>query len=102
MSRFCSVSVRKRMVGHNVSHANNKTKRLFELNLHPCSLDSQVFGSPQRLRLSVKGMRTVQKKGGLDAFLAVTPLTRLDPQLHTRKMRFDRMQARQSDQTRAT
>ncbi len=59
----------KPMVGRNVSHANNKTKRRFLPNLQETSLLSDSLGRTIRLRLTVKALRTVEKQGGLDAFL---------------------------------
>ncbi len=63
MSRVCQVTGKKPMTGHNVSHANNKTRRRFLPNLH-----SKRFWVPSenrfvRLRVSSKGMRIIDKKG---------------------------------------
>lgn len=63
MSRVCQVTGKKPMTGHNVSHANNKTRRRFLPNLH-----SKRFWVPSenrfvRLRVSSQGMRIIDKKG---------------------------------------
>lgn len=63
MSRVCQVTGKKPITGHNVSHANNKTRRRFLPNLH-----SKRFWVPSenrfvRLRVSSKGMRIIDKKG---------------------------------------
>jgi large subunit ribosomal protein L28 len=55
--------------GNNVSHANNKTRRRFQPNLQETSLLSDVLGKLVRLRLSTNAIRTIEHKGGLDAFL---------------------------------
>ncbi len=69
MTRQCELTGMKPMVGRNVSHANNKTKRRFLPNLQETSLLSDSLGRTIRLRLTVKALRTVEKQGGLDAFL---------------------------------
>jgi large subunit ribosomal protein L28 len=69
MSRQCELTGTKPMVGRNVSHANNKTKRRFLPNLQETSLLSDSLGRTVRLRLTTAALRTVEKHGGLDAFL---------------------------------
>ena len=63
MAKVCEVTGKKPMSGHNVSHANNKTKRRFEVNLHQKRfwVDSQQ--RYVRLRVSAKGMRIIDKLG---------------------------------------
>ncbi|MCW2245744.1 large subunit ribosomal protein L28 [Azospirillum fermentarium] len=55
--------------GNNVSHANNKSRRRFQPNLQETSLLSDALGQQVRLRLSVAAIRSIEHKGGLDAFL---------------------------------
>jgi large subunit ribosomal protein L28 len=55
--------------GNNVSHANNKNRRRFQPNLQETSLLSDSLGQLVRLRLSVNAIRSIEHKGGLDAFL---------------------------------
>lgn len=69
MARICELTGKKPMVGHNVSHANNRTKRRFLPNLVATSLASDVLGKSVRLRITTSALRTIDKKGGLDAFL---------------------------------
>jgi large subunit ribosomal protein L28 len=69
MARRCSVTGKGVLVGNNVSHANNKTKRRFLPNLQKATLLSDVLGESISLRLTTKGLRTIEHKGGLDAFL---------------------------------
>ncbi|MDP3935891.1 MAG: 50S ribosomal protein L28 [Alphaproteobacteria bacterium] len=69
MARRCSVTGKGVLVGNNVSHANNKTKRRFLPNLQKATLLSDALGESISLRLTTKGLRTIEHKGGLDAFL---------------------------------
>ena len=69
MSRFCELTGKGRQVGHNVSHANNKTKRTFLPNLQNVTLMSEVLGKSIRLRVSTHGLRSVEHVGGLDNWL---------------------------------
>lgn len=89
MSRFCPVSLRRVVKGHNVSHANNKTKRPFFPNLQQFSFASEVLKRVILLRLSVRGMRIIENAGGFDAYLAKTKKTQLDKSLHPYKKAFD-------------
>lgn len=57
------------MVGHNVSHSNIKTKRRFLPALAPASLASDALGQTFKLRITNAALRTVDFRGGLDAFL---------------------------------
>ena len=70
MSRRCELTGKGALVGNNVSHANNKTKRRFLPNLQYVTLRSDALGQAYRLRVSASALRTVDHKGGLDAFLA--------------------------------
>ena len=85
MSRRCIVTGKRVLVGNNVSHANNKTKRRFLPNLQVISLLSDALGKPVRLRLTSRGIKTVEHAGGLDAWLLKTPSARLD--LETRRLK---------------
>ncbi len=69
MSRKCELSGKGPMVGNNVSHANNKTKRRFLPNLQDVTLESEALGRSFRLRISNHALRSVDHRGGLDAFL---------------------------------
>ena len=69
MSRRCELTGVGPMVGHNVSHSNAKTKRRFLPALSPASLQSEALGQTFSLRISNAALRTVDFKGGLDAFL---------------------------------
>ena len=69
MARVCQVTGKAPRVGHHVSHANNKTKRRFLPNLCHVTLISDSLGQRYRLRVSAHALRSVEHRGGLDAFL---------------------------------
>jgi len=77
MSRICELTGKGRQVGHNVSHANNKTKRTYLPNLQNVTLMSDSLGRSIKLRVSTYGLRSVEHVGGLDNWLAKTPDTKL-------------------------
>jgi large subunit ribosomal protein L28 len=79
MSRVCELSGKGPMSGQNVSHANNKTKRRFLPNLNEVTLISDILGQSFRLRISAHALRTVDHRGGLDAFLAKSKDDELSP-----------------------
>lgn len=70
MARRCELTGVGPMVGHNVSHANNKTKRRFLPNLCDVTLQSDKLGRSYKLRVTAAALRSVDHVGGLDAFLA--------------------------------
>ena len=72
MARVCQVTGKRPMVGNNVSHANNKTKRTFLPNLQNVTLLSDALGQGVRLRVSTHGLRSVEHVGGLDKWLTKT------------------------------
>jgi large subunit ribosomal protein L28 len=69
MSRRCELSGKGVMVGHLVSHSNIKTKRRYLPNLNAVTLESETLGRSFRLRIAAAALRTVDHRGGLDAFL---------------------------------
>ena len=79
MSRRCELTGKGPMVGNNVSHANNKTKRRFLPNLNDVSLQSEALGRPVKMRISAAALRTVDHRGGIDAFLLKAPEADLSP-----------------------
>ena len=90
MSRRCAITGRGVQVGHNVSHANNKTKRRFLPNLQTISMLSDALGGPVRLRVTAYGIRTVEVNGGIDAYLLGTPDRKLPPEARRLKRRIER------------
>lgn len=79
MSRRCQITGKKVMAGNNVSHAHNKSRRRFLPNVQHTSLLSETLGRMVRLKLSTNAIRTIEKSGGLDAYLKATATTKLDP-----------------------
>lgn len=69
MSRVCELTAKAVMTGNNVSHANNKTRRRFLPNLVQVTLISEALNQNVRLRISANALRSVEHRGGLDAFL---------------------------------
>jgi large subunit ribosomal protein L28 len=95
MARRCAVTGKGVQVGHNVSHANNKTKRRYLPNLQSTSVLSDVLGSV-RLRITAAAIRTIEHKGGIDAFLRDTPDRKLSPEIRRLKRRVAAASARKS------
>ena len=69
MSRRCDLTGKGPLVGHKVSHSNIKTKRRFLPNLLNVTLMSDALGRSVKLRISANALKTVDHRGGLDAFL---------------------------------
>ena len=69
MSRSCELTGKAVLTGNNVSHANNKTRRRFLPNLCDVTLQSEALGQNVRLRISAHALRSVEHRGGLDAYL---------------------------------
>ena len=69
MSRRCELTGKGLLVGNNVSHANNKTKRTYRPNLQTISLASEALGNSYKLKISMNALRSVDRSGGLDPFI---------------------------------
>jgi large subunit ribosomal protein L28 len=96
MSRRCAVTGKTILVGHNVSHANNKTKRRFMPNLQVISLTSESLGRRVRLKLSTSGLRTIETSGGLDAWLTAQAPSTLAPELRRLRSQVTKAQERKA------
>ncbi|RED17391.1 50S ribosomal protein L28 [Parasphingopyxis lamellibrachiae] len=72
MSRICELTGKGRMVGNNVSHANNRTKKTFLPNLQNVTLMSEALERSFKFRVSTTGLRSVEHVGGLDNWLIKT------------------------------
>ncbi len=92
MSRRCELTGKGTLVGNNVSHANNKTKRVYRPNLQVISLASDALGQTYKLKISMSALRTVDRTGGLDAFL----LKAKDAVLSPRALRLKRLVAKKA------
>jgi len=79
MAWRCELTGKDRQIGHRVSHSNRKTKRQFKPNLLNVTLMSDVLGRRVRLRVSANALKTVDHRGGLDAFLLKAKDTELSP-----------------------
>lgn len=79
MARRCELTGKDVMTGNNVSHANNKSRRRFLPNLCNVSLISDALGETYKLRISAHALRSVEHRGGLDAFLMKAAESDLSP-----------------------
>ena len=70
MSRRCELTGKGVMTGNNVSHAKNRSRRRFLPNLNEVTLASEVLGRSFKFRIAASTLRTVDHRGGLDAFMA--------------------------------
>ena len=93
MSRICELTGKGRMTGHNVSHANNKTKRLFLPNLQNVTLMSEGLDRSFNFRVSTQGLRSVEHVGGLDNWLLKTSDDKLSTTALTVKRELAKKQA---------
>ncbi len=94
MSRRCQITGKGVLTGNNVSHANNHTRRRFLPNLQEASLLSDALGFTVSLRLSTRAIRTIERNGGIDAFLLGTPNRRLPEVARVLKRRIERARAK--------
>jgi large subunit ribosomal protein L28 len=90
MSRKCQVTGKAVMSGNNVSHAENRTRRKFLPNIQSTRLYSEALDRWVSMKVTTNGLRTVEHKGGLDAFLVNTAKTKLDPKLRTIKTQVEK------------
>jgi large subunit ribosomal protein L28 len=81
MSRRCDLTGKGPQSGHRVSHSNRKTKRRFLPNLLNVSMISDALGRTIKLRVSANAIKTVDHRGGLDAFLVKAKNEELSPQM---------------------
>ena len=81
MPKKCELTGKIPMKGHNVSHANNKTKRRFLTNLKKVKFKSEILKRSLKLTVSNAGVRSVDKKGSFDDFLKTVKNKNLSPRL---------------------
>jgi large subunit ribosomal protein L28 len=96
MSRRCEITGKGVQSGNNVSHANNRTRRRFLPNLQVSSMLSDILGVGVTMRLSTRAIRTVERNGGIDAFLLATPDRDLAPEAKQLKRRILRAQTKRA------
>lgn len=94
MSRRCDITGKGVQTGHNVSHANNKTKRRFLPNLQETKLLSDTLGLQIRLKLTTHALRSIEHNGGLDAYLAKTADKKLPVEAKRLKRRIEKAAAK--------
>lgn len=97
MARRCELTGKGTLVGNNVSHANNKTKRIYRPNLQDVNLASELLGNSYVLKISMNALRTVDKNGGLDPFI----LKAKDSVLSPKALRLKRAIAKKASQKAA-
>jgi large subunit ribosomal protein L28 len=93
MARRCELTGKGAQVGHKVSHSNRKTKRRFLPNLCNVTLISDALGRSVRLRISANALKTVDRRGGLDAFLAKAKDAELGPRARELKRQIEKKHA---------
>ncbi len=96
MARRCDFTGRGVQAGNNVSHAHNKTRRRFLPNLQKSSLLSDALGQTIQVRLRTQAIRTIEKRGGLDAYLLSTPNAKLGKKARDLKRRIQKALAGQT------
>ena len=93
MSRRCDLTGKGVLVGHKVSHSNIKTKRRFLPNLLNVTMISDTLGRSVRLKVSANALKTVDHRGGLDAYLMGAKNDVLAPKMRDLKKAIAKKQA---------
>ena len=93
MSRRCDLTAKAAQVGHKVSHSNIKTKRRFLPNLLNVTLISDTLGRSVKMRVSANALKSVDHRGGLDAFLMKAKDGELSPKARELKRAIRKKQA---------
>lgn len=96
MARRCDFTGKGVQAGNNVSHAKNRTRRRFLPNLQVSSLLSDVLGQTIQMRLSTQAIRTIEKRGGLDAYLLSTSNDKLGKKARELKSRIKKVVSAQA------
>ena len=96
MARRCAITGKGVLYGHNVSHANNKTKRRFLPNLQKTTLLSDALGHLISVRLTVNAIRSIEHNGGLDAYLLGISSAKLPVEARRLKKRIEKALDKQS------
>ena len=96
MSRRCDLTGKGAQTGHKVSHSNRKTKRRFLPNLLNVTVISDALGRSVKLRVSANALKSVDHRGGLDAYLLAAKNETLAPRLRTLKKEITKKLAKAS------
>jgi len=94
MTKRCGLTGKGVQSGNNVSHAHNKTRRRWLPNLQQTSVMSDTLGQMIRLRITTSALRTIEHKGGLDAFLLSARDAQLSDEIRRLKRRIKKAQQR--------
>ena len=94
MAAQCEICGKRPSSGNNVSHANNKTRRRYLPNLQKASLMSDALGKAVQVRLTTSAIRTIEKRGGLDAYLTSTPAAKLGKKARDLKKQIEKAKAK--------
>jgi large subunit ribosomal protein L28 len=94
MSRRCDLTGKAVLVGHKVSHSNIKTKRRFLPNLLNVTMMSDALGRSVKLKVSANALKTVDHRGGLDAYLMGAKNDVLAPKAREFKKQIAKKQAK--------
>ena len=101
MSRRCELTAKGPQVGHKVSHSNIKTKRRFLPNLCNVTFISDALGRNVRLRVSTNAIKSVDHRGGLDAFLLKAKADVLSPRALELKRQIEKKTAKAAPEKKA-
>lgn len=93
MARRCSLTGKGVQTGNNVSHANNKSRRRYLPNIQSRRLYSELLGETIRVKVAVNTLRSIEKRGGFDAYLLTTPRASLSTELARFRSRIAAKQA---------
>lgn len=93
MARRCALTGKGVLTGNNVSHSNIKSRRRYLPNIQVATLLSETLGESVRLKLAASAIRTVEHRGGLDAFLMSTKASELPTDLRRLKRRIEKAKA---------
>jgi len=96
MARRCLVSGKGPQSGNNVSHSKRRTRRRFLPNLQPITLISDALNLPVRLRLSTRGIKTIEINGGIDAYLLGVSDAKLSDEARKLKRRIEKAAERRA------
>ncbi len=101
MTRQCELTGKLPMSGQLRSHAENKSKRVFRPNLCNVTLTSDTLGQRVKLRVSAHALKTVEHRGGLDAFLAKARADELSPKCQKLKRQIAKAKAEKAAEASA-
>jgi large subunit ribosomal protein L28 len=93
MSRRCELTGKAVQTGNVVSHSNHKTRTRFLPNLCNVTLTSEVLGRPVRARIAAAALRSVEHRGGIDAFLIKANDVQLSPAMRIVKREIEKKTA---------